>query len=187
MLQNTWLRRPVWEIFLIQQGTPKPSQLFLSWATKKPVTKATISRWLTTTLKLAGIDTTQFTAHSYRGAGLSAAHSKGASIEKIVEHGNWSNVDTFHSYYNAPDRDSPIGQIILNHFKPGESYLYGPELSYCFLVVLVVIYGGPRRHSESFIHKLAVKPVIAMSYYYRKCYKVKILKWSLIRLSDDLY
>jgi hypothetical protein len=104
----------------VRQGNPKPTQLFLSWATKKPVTRQTIARWLTTTLRLAGIDTTQFTAHSYRGAGLSAAHSRGASIDKIVASGNWKDAETFHSFYSAPDQDSSVGQIILRHFESGE-------------------------------------------------------------------
>ena len=30
----------------VSKGLGKPTQLFLSWATQKPVTKATISRWL---------------------------------------------------------------------------------------------------------------------------------------------
>jgi site-specific recombinase XerD len=106
----------------VQQGNPKPTQLFFSWATKKPVTRPTVARWLKTTLGLAGIDTKQFSAHSYRGAGLSAAHSRGASIEKIMSFGNWKNADTFRSYYCAPDQDSPIGKMILSHFESGELY-----------------------------------------------------------------
>ena len=58
----------------------KPTQLFLSWATQKPVTKETILHWLIMTLAMAGIDTAQFKAHSYRGAGLSGAHAKGATV-----------------------------------------------------------------------------------------------------------
>lgn len=113
----------------VADGKNKPTQLFLSWATKLPVTKQTIARWLVIVLKLAGIDTAQFSAHSYRGAGLSAAYSNGASIEKIVAHGDWKSVDTFRSYYSAPDQDSTVGQIILNQFKSGELILLFGGLS----------------------------------------------------------
>ena len=89
-------------------------QLFISWKTFKPVTKQTIARWLTHSLRSAGIDTNRFKSHSYRGAGLSAAFAKGVSIDKIVSSGNWTNNQTFHSYYNAPADDSEVGRIILS-------------------------------------------------------------------------
>ena len=79
----------------------------------KPVTKQSLSRWLTLVLKLAGIDTNKYQAHSYRGAGLSAAFSAGASISQIMAAGNWSNENTFRMYYNAPSTDSSIGNLIL--------------------------------------------------------------------------
>ena len=90
-------------------------KLFLSWATKKPVTRQSIARWLVHVLQLAGIDTATFKAHSYRGAGLSHAFQKGASIKQIVEAGNWANDSTFRMFYNAPSYDSAIGKIILNN------------------------------------------------------------------------
>ena len=89
--------------------------LFLSWATKRPVVKQTIARWLVQVLKSAGIDTTIFKAHSFRGAGLSHAYQKGASIQEIVKAGNWSNVSTFNRFYNAPCNDSNIGKLILEN------------------------------------------------------------------------
>ena len=89
-------------------------KLFISWKTFKPVTKQSLARWLTLVLKIAGIDTSSFTAHSYRGAGLSNALSKGAHISQIVSAGNWTNVSTFLNFYNAPSYDSEIGNIILN-------------------------------------------------------------------------
>ena len=89
------------------------SPLFLSWATHKPVTRQSLARWLTLVLKMAHIDTSIFKAHSYRGAGLSKALSKGASIKQIIESGNWSNATNFHRFYNAPSYDTPIGNLIL--------------------------------------------------------------------------
>ena len=91
-------------------------KLFISWKTKKNVTKSTLARWLTIVLKAAGIDTSTFTAHSYRGAGLSSAFQRGASINQIMNAGNWKNADIFHNYYCAPSEDTAIGNIILNDF-----------------------------------------------------------------------
>ena len=90
-------------------------QLFISWRTKLPVTRQTLARWLKLTLQMAGIDTSIFTAHSFRGAGLSHAYTKGTPINKIVAAGNWRNAETFRKYYCAPADDSPIGNIILNN------------------------------------------------------------------------
>ena len=89
------------------------TNFFLSWKTRKPVSKPTLSRWLTLVLKKAGIDTNKYQAHSFRGAGLSKALNSGASIAQIVAAGNWTNAKTFLNYYNAPSYDSDIGRIIL--------------------------------------------------------------------------
>lgn len=99
----------------VDKGFPKPTQLFLSWHTKKPVTKNTLARWLTMILNMAGINTKQFQAHSFRGAGLSSALRRGASLSQIIEAGDWTNTNTFNNYYNAPTDTSAVGKIILQH------------------------------------------------------------------------
>ena len=91
-------------------------QLFLSWKTKKPVVKQSLARWLKLVLKLAGIDTNNYKAHSYRGAGLSKAYQRGASLQQIVAAGNWANATTFQRFYNAPPpNETEIGNIILEN------------------------------------------------------------------------
>lgn len=90
-------------------------EFFISWVTKKPVSKQTLARWLKSVLDLAGIDTSIFKAHSYRGASLSHALQKGASIDDIIKAGNWSNANTFLKYYNAPQRGSDIGNLIIEN------------------------------------------------------------------------
>ena len=88
-------------------------KLFTSWKSYKNVTRPTLARWLKTVLQLAGIDP-HYGSHSYRGAGLSNAYFKGASIDQIIKAGNWSSVSTFKSFYCAPSSESSIGRIILN-------------------------------------------------------------------------
>lgn len=97
----------------VSEGLEKPVQLFLSWKTKAPVAKNTLARWLKEVLFLAGIDTDQFSAHSYRGAGLSAASARGASVKDILTAGDWSRISTFNTFYNAPSNDTPVGRLIL--------------------------------------------------------------------------
>ena len=43
--------------------------------------------------------------------------SKGATISQIMTAGNWTNAKTFNSFYNAHADDTPVGQIIINHFQ----------------------------------------------------------------------
>lgn len=98
----------------VKAGLPKPKQLFLSWQTGKPVTKQSLTRWLKMILDISGIDTTKYSAHSYRGAGLSEAHTRGASMTQIMEAGNWKNASTFNTFYNKYSEESPVGRLILN-------------------------------------------------------------------------
>ena len=100
------------------------NQLFLSFRTHKPVTKQSLARWLTHVLSMAEIDVSKFTSHSFRGAGLSAAYKRGASIESIVQAGNWTNTGTFKSFYNAPSYDSNVGRLILENI--GEMNMISP-------------------------------------------------------------
>lgn len=88
-------------------------QLFISHTTYKPVCRNTIARWLKKVLHLAGIDTSIFKAHSYRGASLSHAFNKGAPIEDITKAGNWKKSSTFFKNYFAPSSSSTIGNLIL--------------------------------------------------------------------------
>lgn len=101
----------------LSNGFEEPKELFLSWKTKKAVTRQTLSRWLRTCLQLSGIDSKAYGGHSFRGSGLSSAFKNGASIQQIVKHGDWTNTNTFSRFYNAPERDSEVGQIILNQYK----------------------------------------------------------------------
>lgn len=102
---------------LLEKGFSESNSLFLSWATKRPVTKQTLTRWLKMALQSAGIDCKQFGAHSYRGASVSHAYNHGASLAQIVSHGSWKNVETFKRHYFAPEYDSSVGNIILNEFR----------------------------------------------------------------------
>ena len=55
-------------------------KLFLSFVIPhKPVSSATLARWIKSYLQLAGIDTSIFSAHSLRGASTTAALNQGVS------------------------------------------------------------------------------------------------------------
>ena len=81
--------------------TAEQSKLFLTTIKPhSPATKTTISNWIKQTLKLAGIDTQQFTAHSTRSAAASKAESRSLPREIILARGNWKNKSTFERFYN---------------------------------------------------------------------------------------
>ena len=69
----------------------------------KPVTSATIARWVKTVLSLAGIGDV-FTAHSTRGASASAASRAGVALSGIMEAADWSRESTFKNSMTDPLR-----------------------------------------------------------------------------------
>lgn len=78
--------------------------LFISY--KKPYHKATtqtLGRWIKKMLKLSGVDTGQFKAHSTRHASTSAASRGGVSFDCIRLAAGWTrNSQTFANFYNRP-------------------------------------------------------------------------------------
>lgn len=79
------------------------TKLFLSYVRPhKPVSRDTISRWTKDTLKLCGIDTQIFAAHSTRAASVSKAKEKDVPIHEIMAKAGWKSAETFRKYYNKP-------------------------------------------------------------------------------------
>ena len=99
----------------VRQHKPKPNQLFLSFATGKPVARNTISRWLTEVMSLSGIDTTYFKGHSTRGASISKAKRRGANPNQIVLQGDWSSVSTFERHYDREILGPALSNLILGN------------------------------------------------------------------------
>ena len=96
----------------VSLGLPKPRSLFLSYHTGKPVRTSTLSRYILTTMQLAGIDTQVFKAHSARGIFPSLMKRKGASASTIMQQGDWRNCSTFERFYSRESEDSVAGKLI---------------------------------------------------------------------------
>ena len=78
----------------------KVTNLFISFVRPyKPVSKSTVSRWVKTTLGLAGVDLTRFKPHSIRAASISAASRISVPLGTILRTAGWSNQCTFAQYY----------------------------------------------------------------------------------------
>ena len=87
--------------------------LFISYVKPhKPVTSATIARWIKTVLSLAGIDGV-FTAQSTRGASASAAARAGVALSDIMEAADWSRESTFKKFYHRPTQKSVFTMGVL--------------------------------------------------------------------------
>ena len=65
----------------------------------KAASPATISRWVKSVLKAAGLEDT-FKPHSTRAASTSKAHHLGVSLQTILDMAGWSNAKTFAKYYS---------------------------------------------------------------------------------------
>jgi integrase len=91
-----------------REGLPEDHILFLAcinYPTKQScsIGEKTLAKWLKEVLEEADIDTTEYTAHSYRAAAVTKAIQQGAPIELVKKHANWSlNGDTLEKYYYKP-------------------------------------------------------------------------------------
>ena len=96
--------------------------LFISF--QKPhavVTRETISRWVKSTMKAAGIDTTVFTAHSCRAASTSAAKTAGLRLNDIMASAGWSNAQTFARFYCRSVQRDNFGQHVISQINPNDT------------------------------------------------------------------
>ena len=79
------------------------TKLFISYVRPhKAVSRDTVSRWTKDTLRLCGIDTKVFTAHSTRSASVSKANEKDVPVHEIMAKAGWKSAETFRKYYNKP-------------------------------------------------------------------------------------
>ncbi len=104
-----------------RSGTGK-SQLLLSFVEPhKEVVPCTIAGWLVQVTSSAGVDTSNFRAHSTRGATTSKAKAKGLSCQEIINMARWTKVSTFKRHYlrnivndtEKPDGHDPFQKIVL--------------------------------------------------------------------------
>ena len=93
---------------------PKPTQLFISFKSGLPVSRPTISRWLTEVMSMAGIDTSYFKGHSTRVASTSKAKSRGANPTQLMNQGDWTNISTFERHYQREILGPAINSLIMN-------------------------------------------------------------------------
>ena len=84
----------------MRNSEAEKQKLFLAYIkSHKPVITCSIARWLRTVMSIAGIDTSNFKAHSTRAASTSKAIIKGLSTQQIVKCANWTRASTFNKYY----------------------------------------------------------------------------------------
>lgn len=67
-----------------------------------PVAKDTISRWIKTVMKSAGIDISRYKPHSVRSAAVSKAKSNSVPVQDILSTAGWSSERTFAMFYDKP-------------------------------------------------------------------------------------
>ena len=90
----------------------KHPRLFLSCRPPyKPVTTDTLARWIRSVMHDAGIDISVFGAHSVRGASASFALQNNASIDSILQCGDWSCLKTFSRHYNRVNKYLSSGEL----------------------------------------------------------------------------
>ena len=79
------------------------SRLLISYVKPyKPVSRDTVTRWVRSTMSLAGIDVTKYSAHSTRAASVSAASRASVNLDDILRTAGWSSPYCFARHYNKP-------------------------------------------------------------------------------------
>ena len=68
----------------------------------KAVARGTISRWVKTIMRKAGIDVSVYKPHSTRAAATSAAKRKGVALSAILDRAGWTRESTFTRFYDKP-------------------------------------------------------------------------------------
>lgn len=85
-------RQPVTPLFLTTTGK------------HTPISKQTGARWLHSSMRDAGVDTSSFKPHSVCAAAASKKISRGASLADLVKSGRWRSTSTIKSHYLRGER-----------------------------------------------------------------------------------
>ena len=84
----------------------------------KHVSRDTISRWIRSVMKDAGVDVTQFKPHSTRAASTSKAKAAAVPIQEVIltilKTAGWSSSRCFDRYYNKPVQTNSFSEAVLS-------------------------------------------------------------------------
>jgi len=90
------------------------SKLFISYGKpNKVISTSTLSRWLKDMLSIAGIDTSIFKGHSFRGASTSKAVSLSVSLADVLKTADWRSAGTFAKFYKRSTSVNSFAQAVL--------------------------------------------------------------------------
>lgn len=93
--------------------SPQQDQLLLS--TRRPflpVSSSTVSRWVTSVIRDAGVGQ-GFTAHSTRSASATTARAVGVPLADVLASADWSQENTFVRHYYRPNPLGRFGRAVL--------------------------------------------------------------------------
>ena len=83
------------------------TEFFITYGKPRhPASKHSLARWVKKVMGNSGIDTEIFKPHSTRVASNSAAYKLGMPLQEVLKRGQWSNADTFFTYYFREIEDS---------------------------------------------------------------------------------
>ena len=80
----------------------------------RPISRATLRRWIIEVLADAGIDTVHYGSGSTRSAATSKALAEGAPLDTILSSGGWSRESTFQKFYARPIGSNILTDYVLN-------------------------------------------------------------------------
>ena len=92
-----------------------PNKLLLSHIKPhKPISSATLGRWLKEIISRAGIVTGIFKAHSVRGTAATSSFNMRIPLQDILNLADWSTDSTFRRFYYKPTNQPLVAQSLIS-------------------------------------------------------------------------
>ena len=80
----------------------------------KPISSATLGRWLKKIISKDGIDKGIFKAHSVRGAAATSSFNMGIPLQDILKLADWSTDSTFRRFYYKPTNQPFVARSLIS-------------------------------------------------------------------------
>ena len=92
----------------------KPDPLFILYVKPhKPISAPSLARWLRSLLKVSGVNSDIFKAHSVCAASTTAAANSNVPLSEILKMADWSSPSTFQKFYYKPIHSSNFAHAVL--------------------------------------------------------------------------
>lgn len=98
---------------LNKRKAPQVQQLFLDPLRRQPLSAQQVSAILKAACKAAGLDTSVFTARTFRPGGATRGIEGGLPLDLVMHIGRWRSADTVYGHYLRSQRSVNVSDVLL--------------------------------------------------------------------------